>query len=925
MHSSARKRVDIEPLEARRLLAVDAYNWSNAVIKGNGFVNGVVYSPAAPNVAYAYTDMGGAYRWDASVQRWSSVSDWSKWSDWSAQNMGVEAMAVDPVDPNRVYMIIGTYNSPAAVLRSSDGGRTWSRYDSPWDNANARPAWRVNGNGNGRNGGDRLLVDPNKPSNLWYGSRLDGLWRSTDSGANWSRANAFPVTGDTSGDASEVGIVFVVADPSSGASGVASRSLYAGVSTSNASKLYRSLDGGNSWSILPGQPATVPNSTGAGVTAYPIRAAIRPTGSELFITYASNPGPNGAAGGAVYKVVAPASASPIWSDLKPGGANPYFGYSGIALHPTDPNTLYISTLDRWYPSDEIYRSTNDGATWTALTPKNHLDNSSAPFANTQSPHWVGDIDIDPFNPNVMTFTTGYGLYRTANLSSGAGANWSFFNDGLDQSAVLELASPNDGPVNLFSAIGDRDGFRHDRFDVSPSIGQFGANTRLNVGTNYDVDVAFSAASNVVRLTGTSPYVQFSLDNGITWNWMSATNTAGASSGGGHLAISNDGTRVLYEPAGTARLRYATLAGSTWSSWTTLSGTYPANGATLTSDLVNNSTFYAQSGRTFWRSTDGGLTWTTRTTTAPTNINWVRAVPNNEGHLLASTGSSGNGVWRSMDGGATWTRLATATVTHALAVGVGAGPTPSGYPSLFVAGTAGGVTGYFRSDDQGATWINISDADHQFGYITVIQGDPRVYGRLYVGANGRGVLVAERADVVAPVVTSATFDYRHTPVAIEIAFSENVGASVSVTDLVVAGPSGAVAAVSVSFDARTNVARFTLPASLAPGDYVATVAAAAVSDGAGNTLAGDVTIPFFHLPGDIDRDRSVSFSDLLIVAQHYGESGADFEAGDLNGDGIVGFDDLLVVAQSYGSLALLIPAQLTHSRQALTKTRRDRLV
>ena len=37
---------------------------------------------------------------------------------------------------------------------------------------------------------------------------------------------------------------------------------------------------------------------------------------------------------------------------------------------------------------------------------------------------------------------------------------------------------------------------------------------------------------------------------------------------------------------------------------------------------------------------------------------------------------------------------------------------------------------------------ISDLSHQYGWVTVIQGDPRVYGRLYVGTNGRGILYAD---------------------------------------------------------------------------------------------------------------------------------------------------------------------------------------
>ena len=52
-------------------------------------------------------------------------------------------------------------------------------------------------------------------------------------------------------------------------------------------------------------------------------------------------------------------------------------------------------------------------------------------------------------------------------------------------------------------------------------------------------------------------------------------------------------------------------------------------------------------------------------------------------------------------------------------------------------------------------------------------------------------------------------------------------------------------------------------------------------------------------GDANSDGSVGFDDLLIVAQHYGESGASFPTGDFNGDGLVNFQDLLILAQDYG--------------------------
>ena len=57
-----------------------------------------------------------------------------------------------------------------------------------------------------------------------------------------------------------------------------------------------------------------------------------------------------------------------------------------------------------------------------------------------------------------------------------------------------------------------------------------------------------------------------------------------------------------------------------------------------------------------------------------------------------------------------------------------------------------------------------------------------------------------------------------------------------------------------------------------------------------------------LPGDANRDGRVDFADLLVLGQHYGESGATWATGDFNADGAVGFDDLLLLARYYGQSA-----------------------
>ena len=64
-----------------------------------------------------------------------------------------------------------------------------------------------------------------------------------------------------------------------------------------------------------------------------------------------------------------------------------------------------------------------------------------------------------------------------------------------------------------------------------------------------------------------------------------------------------------------------------------------------------------------------------------------------------------------------------------------------------------------------------------------------------------------------------------------------------------------------------------------------------------------------LAGDVNYDGKVDFSDLLILAQHYGSTTQPlWENGDLTGDGAVAFPDLLIVAQNYGSSSAALSPQ-----------------
>ena len=64
-----------------------------------------------------------------------------------------------------------------------------------------------------------------------------------------------------------------------------------------------------------------------------------------------------------------------------------------------------------------------------------------------------------------------------------------------------------------------------------------------------------------------------------------------------------------------------------------------------------------------------------------------------------------------------------------------------------------------------------------------------------------------------------------------------------------------------------------------------------------------------IPGDLNGDGAVNFSDVLSLVQGYGQTGfgAKWANGDINGDGIVNFADALLLVQHYGES--LSPDQL----------------
>ncbi|MDX2757965.1 cellulose binding domain-containing protein [Streptomyces europaeiscabiei] len=730
-------------------IAADSYTWKNARIDGGGFVPGIVFNRKERNLAYARTDIGGAYRWVEASKTWTPLLDSVGWDDWG--HTGVVSLASDSVDPNKVYVAAGTYTNSwdpgnGAILRSSDRGASWQKTNLPF---------KLGGNMPGRGMGERLAVDPNRNSVLYLGAPSGkGLWRSTDSGVTWSQVTNFPNVGnyvadpsDTSGYSSDnQGIVWVTFDETTGTSQNATRTLYVGVADKD-NAVYRSTDAGATWSRVAGQPT--------GYLAH--KGVLDATNGHLYLSYSDKGGPYDGGKGQLWRY---ATATGSWTNISPvAEADTYYGFSGLTVDRQDPGTVMATAYSSWWPDTQIFRSTDSGATWTKAwdytsypnrANRFTMDVSSSPWltwgANPSPPEqtpklgWMTEaLEIDPFNSSRMMYGTGATIYGTENLGNwDSGGQFAIkpMVQGLEETAVNDLASPPSG-APLLSALGDIGGFRHTDLTKVPSM-MF---TQPNFTTTTSLDYAESNPNTVVRVGNldSGPHIAFSTDNGA--NWFAGTDPTGVS-GGGTVAAAADGSRFVWSPAGTG-VRYATGFGNSWSA----SSGIPAD-AIVESDRVDPKTFYGFKSGNFYVSTDGGATFTASNATNLPSGDSVRfkALPGAKGDVWLAGGAADGayGLWHSTDGGATWTKLP--GVEQADTIGFGKAAAGASYQTLYTSARIGGVRGIFRSTDRGATWTRINDDAHQWGWTgAAITGDPRVYGRVYVSTNGRGVVYGDSSD------------------------------------------------------------------------------------------------------------------------------------------------------------------------------------
>ena len=718
------------------------YNWKNVRIDAGGLVDGIIFNPTEQNLIYARTDVGGAFRWNQSTSSWTPMLDWIGWDHWGWN--GVLSLASDPVNPARVYAAVGMYLNSwdpnnGAILRSADRGATWQATELPF---------KVGGNMPGRAMGERLAVDPNNNNVLYFGTEAgQGLWRSTNAGVTWSQVTNFPNPGNYVQDPADTnqyltfnqGVVWVAFDKASGTSGNTTPGIYVGVADLQ-NTVYRSLNGGSTWERVAGQPV--------GAFAHQGEVA----GGALYIATSDKGGPYDGGTGAVWKYQISTGA---WTNITPptpgGGAN-WYGFAGLSIDKQATNTIMVTGYSSWWPDNFIFRSTDAGATWrsffdfTGSDRTNHynLDVSTVPwltYAAQPSPPeqtpklgWMSEaLEIDPFNSNRMMYG-GASLYGTTNLTAldtGGTVNLAPMTRGMENSVVQDLVSHPGGA--LFSGLGDIEGFRHTNLNAVPALMYTPFMSAVT-----SLDYAEGNPMWMVRVGQTdrtnSANIAYSTDAGA--NWFSGSVPNGAQRGS--VAMNANASRVVWS-SDNAGVFYSTSVGGSFSQSSGL-----PNQARVEADRVNPNKFYGLSGGTFYVSADGGQSFTAAATGLG-STGQFKTMPGIEGDIWLA---SDTGIHHSTNSGSTFSQIAASS--SAVSIGFGAPAPGRTNRALYTMATIDGVRSVYRSDDTGVSWVRINDDQHQWGWTgAAITGDPRVYGRVYVSTNGRGIIYGDNGGATDP--------------------------------------------------------------------------------------------------------------------------------------------------------------------------------
>ncbi|MBS1518128.1 MAG: T9SS type A sorting domain-containing protein [Bacteroidetes bacterium] len=580
-----------------------------------GRFSDIEFDPLNPNTVYAGAATGGIFKSTDGGINWFPVFD-----DQSVLPIG--DIAVDPVNSNIIYAGTGEANgghnnfAGGGVYKSTNGGNSW------------QPAGLENTVSVGR-----IVVNPLNPLKVYvaavgsyFGPNPErGIYRSDNGGANWTKV--LFVNDSTGG----IDISMDPVNPDNLLAAMWQRTRYpnGGQLYGPSSGVYKSVDGGNNWTLL--DPANgLPNSGSTNVG----RIGLSTSASNPNISYALYT--NGSTYSGFFKTT---NAGLNWTNANPGGTlqngfstfSWYFG--NVRIHPSDPNTVYVLDFS-------INKTTNSGNSWTEMQSNNiHVDQHALAFK--------------PGDPETIICGNDGGLYRSSN-----GGNSFTKVQSLPVTQFYEIGVDKANPLALYGGTQDN-----------------GTN-RTTTGSGSDWESIYGGDGFYVIVDHTNPNIIYaeSQNGGLGKSTNGGNSFSGATSGIPSSEKKNWSTPVVMDPNNSSILYYGTnkvyRTTNSASSWTAISpdltnGNQARLGTVTTIDVAKTNSDIIIAGTddaNVWITTNSGTNWTKVSQTLP--YRWVTRVafdPQNDNTAYVTF----NGlkwidpqphVFRTQDRGLTWTDI-----------------------------------------------------------------------------------------------------------------------------------------------------------------------------------------------------------------------------------------------------------------------------
>lgn len=550
---------------------------------GLGRINVVREHPTNSNIIYIGAASGGFWYTTNGGNTWQTTTD-------DIGSLGITDISIHPSNPNTIFIATGDGNAgdtkSIGVLKSTNGGMTWTQTGLNWQQSNQYTI-------------SRMLIHPSNPNIMYVGGSF-GVMKSTDGGNSWTTVFSTISIRDMEFKPDNPAIIYAA-----------------------GSAVYRTTNDGANWSLLSNGIPTSTRRIALGVT--------------------------------------PANANYVYA-LAGNFSNGFMG---------------------------LYRSTDGGDSWTTQSTTPNILGWSYDGNDTGGQAWYDlCIAVDQTNPNVV-YSGGVNIWKSTN----AGVNWSCIAHWWGDRTNEVHADHHDlwfvpGTNRLYNG---NDGGIYRTTNGGSSFQWLGAG--LVITQFYRIGAA---------QTNANVWIGGSQDNGtknfVNSNWKDVIGGDGM-----ECLIDHQTTQYQYGSLYYGRILRSTDNGSSFDDWVQPSMFSGESGAWVTPFVMHptNNQIIFVGYRDVWKTTNRGTSWSKISNFGGSTLNVLHTDADNANYIVASTGAN---FMLTTDGGISW--LSRSKPSANALTSVAFVPTlPNQMYASFSGYTAGQKVYY--STDAGINWINIS--------------------------------------------------------------------------------------------------------------------------------------------------------------------------------------------------------------------------